>query len=127
MSVTIPIKSIELREGSAIALHSLTWQDWENILEELGEDRHTRIAYYQGTLEIMSPLSRHERPHRIIGYIVTAILDVKGEIGKILARQLFIAMVGLALNLILVFMCLIRLWCVIVKNGLMWMFTRPLI
>jgi Uma2 family endonuclease len=79
MSVTIPIKSIELREGSAITLHSLTWQDWENILEELGEDRHTRIAYYQGTLEIMPPLSRHERPHRIIGYIVTAILDVQGR------------------------------------------------
>jgi len=79
MSVTIPIKSIELREGSSITLHSQTWQDWENILEELGEDRHTRLAYYQGTLEIMSPLSRHEHPHRIIGYIVTAILDAQGR------------------------------------------------
>jgi len=79
MSVTIPVKSIDLRHGSAIALHSLTWQDCENILEELGEDRHTRIAYYQGTLEIMSPLSRHERPHRITGYIVTAILDAQGR------------------------------------------------
>ena len=79
MSVTVPIKSIDLRQGSAIALHSLTWQDCENILNELGEDRHTRIAYYQGTLEIMSPLSRHERPHRTAGYIVTAILDAQGR------------------------------------------------
>jgi len=79
MSVVIPIQSIELREGSAVTLHYLSWQDCENILEELGEDRHTRIAYYQGTLEIMSPLSRHERLHRIVGYIVTAILDAQGR------------------------------------------------
>ena len=79
MAVSIPLKCIDLREGSTITLHSQTWQDWENILEELGEDRHTRIAYYQGALEIMSPLSRHERPHRIIGYIVTAILDAQGR------------------------------------------------
>jgi len=79
MTVSIPLKCIDLREGSSIILHSQTWQDWENILEELSEDRHTRIAYYQGALEIMSPLSRHERPHRLIGYIVTAILDAQGR------------------------------------------------
>ncbi|AFY74782.1 hypothetical protein Syn7502_02845 [Synechococcus sp. PCC 7502] len=79
MSVTIPIKSIDLRHGSTIAIHSLSWGDCENILNELGEDRHTRIAYYQGTLEIMSPLSRHERPHRIAGDIVKAILDAQGR------------------------------------------------
>lgn len=79
MSVMIPIKSIALRQGSTIALHSLIWQNCEDILEDLGEDRHTRIAYYQGTLEIMSPLSIHERPHRIISYIVTAILDAQGR------------------------------------------------
>jgi len=79
MTVSIPLKCIDLREGSSITLHSQTWQDWENILEELGEDRHTRVAYCEGTLAIMSPLSRHERPHRIIGYIVTAILDAQGR------------------------------------------------
>lgn len=79
MSITIPIKSIDLRQGSAIALNHLSWEDCENILNELGEDRHTRIAYYQNTLEIMSPLSRHERPHRTVGYIVTAILDAQGR------------------------------------------------
>jgi len=79
MSITIPIKSIDLRHGSSIAIHSLSWQDCENVLDELGEDRHTRIAYYQGTLEIMSPLARHERPHRIAGYIITAILDAQGR------------------------------------------------
>ncbi|GBO56463.1 hypothetical protein APA_4799 [Pseudanabaena sp. lw0831] len=79
MTVTIPIKSIDLRHGSAIAIQSLSWNDCENILDELGEDRQTRIAYHNGTLEIMSPLARHERPHRIAGYVVTAILDAQGK------------------------------------------------
>ena len=57
MTVSIPLKCIDLREGSSITLHSQTWQDWENILEELGEDRHTRLAYYQGTLEIAREFS----------------------------------------------------------------------
>ncbi|MBD1879053.1 Uma2 family endonuclease [Coleofasciculus sp. FACHB-T130] len=79
MTVTIPIRAIELTPGSMISIHNLSWQDFEQILTELGEKRSTRIAYYQGTLEIMSPLALHERPHRIIGDIVKAILDAQGR------------------------------------------------
>jgi Uma2 family endonuclease len=79
VSVTIPLKSIDLRHGSTITIQALSWNDCENILNELGEDRQTRIAYHNSTLEIMSPLARHERPHRIAGYIVTAILDAQGK------------------------------------------------
>lgn len=82
MNVTIPIQAIELTPGSHISIHNLSWQDFEAILTNLGEKRekrNTRVAYYQGTLEIMSPLALHERPHRIIAYIVTAILDSQGR------------------------------------------------
>ncbi len=79
MSVTIPIQAIELTPGSHISIHNLSWQEFENILINLGEQRNTRMAYYQGTLDIMSPLAIHERPHRIIASIVTAILDSQGR------------------------------------------------
>jgi hypothetical protein len=79
MSVTIPIRAIELTPGSMISIHNLSWQDFEQLLAELGEQRSTRIAYYRGTLEIMSPLALHERPHRIIADIVKAILDAQGR------------------------------------------------
>ena len=79
MSVTIPIRAIELTPGSMISIHNLSWQDFEQVLAELGEQRSTRIAYYRGTLEIMSPLALHERPHRIIADIVKAILDAQGR------------------------------------------------
>ncbi|HLP90352.1 MAG TPA: Uma2 family endonuclease [Nostocaceae cyanobacterium] len=79
MTVSIPIQAIEITPGSRIAIHNLSWQDFEGLLLDLGEKRHNRIAYYQGTLEIMSPLVLHERPHRIIAYIIITILEAQGR------------------------------------------------
>ncbi|MGB3536412.1 MAG: Uma2 family endonuclease [Microcoleaceae cyanobacterium] len=79
MTVTIPIKAIQLTPGSTITINNLTWQDFETILSELGEQRRVRLSYYQGNLEIVSPLVLHERPHRIIADIVKTILDVQGR------------------------------------------------
>jgi Uma2 family endonuclease len=78
MTIAIPIDTIQLAPGNTLSIHNLSWQDFETILTDLGETRSTRIAYYQGTLEIMSPLARHERPHRIIADIVKALLDLEG-------------------------------------------------
>ncbi|HBE18294.1 MAG TPA: hypothetical protein DEG17_25160 [Cyanobacteria bacterium UBA11149] len=76
--VTIPLKKIQLNPGSIITIHDVNWEEFEAILEEReAEGIRTRITYSKGTLEIMSPLPAHERPHRIIGYIVTTILDVQ--------------------------------------------------
>ena len=78
--VTFPIKTLNLSPGSHVLINKVTWQDYENLLDELGEARHNpRINYYHGTLELMSPLPAHERPNRIIAYIVTAILDAQNR------------------------------------------------
>ena len=75
-SVAFPIKTLNLSPGSHVLINKVSWQDYENLLDELGEARHNpRINYYLGTLELMAPLPAHERPNRIIAYIVTAILD----------------------------------------------------
>jgi len=79
MTVTVPIQTIELTPGSAISIPNLSWQDYEKLLMDWGEQRRVRITYYQGTLEIMSPLALHERPHRIIADIVKAILNYRGQ------------------------------------------------
>lgn len=79
MTLTISINAIQLAPGSTVSIHNLSWQDFEILLTDLGEKRNTRIAYYQGTLEIMSPLAIHERPHRIIADIVKTLLDAEGR------------------------------------------------
>jgi Uma2 family endonuclease len=79
MSVTIAVDAIHLAPGSFVSIPNLSWQDFETILTDLGEHRNTRLTYYKGTLEILSPLALHERPHRIIADIVKTILDVQGR------------------------------------------------
>ena len=76
MTITTSIKTIALSPGSHLLIPNVTWEQYEDLLAELGEERRIpRINYCNGTLELMSPA--HERPHRIIGYIVTAILDAQ--------------------------------------------------
>ncbi len=75
MTLSVPIKTIKLAPGSLISIDHISWSDFENVLEELGEKRQVRLTYYQGKLEIMSPLAIHERPHRIIADIVKKILE----------------------------------------------------
>ncbi|NJL67288.1 MAG: Uma2 family endonuclease [Microcoleus sp. SM1_3_4] len=78
--VTIPIKNIQLDPGSLMTVRDVTWEQFEAILEEReAAGIRTRVAYFKGTLEIMSPLPIHERPHRIIGHIVTTLLDLQGR------------------------------------------------
>jgi Uma2 family endonuclease len=79
MPLAIPIHAIELTPGSTVSISNLSWQDFETLLTDLGEHRRTRLTYYRGTLEIMSPLALHERPHRIIAAIVTTLLDIQGQ------------------------------------------------
>jgi Uma2 family endonuclease len=76
--VTVPLQSVTLSPGSHLLVEGVTWEQYEALLLEMGEDRRVpRINYCDGILEIMSPLPAHERPHRIIAHIVTTILDAQ--------------------------------------------------
>lgn len=72
--VVKPISQLELAPGSVATLGNVTWQEFEEILEELSEKRNSRIAYSQGKLEIMVPLPEHERAKILIADLVKAIL-----------------------------------------------------
>lgn len=72
--VVKPISQLELAPGSIATLKDVTWQEFEEILEELGERRNSRIAYSEGKLEIMVPLPEHERAKIVIADLVKAIL-----------------------------------------------------
>jgi Uma2 family endonuclease len=56
-------------------LHSVSWEQFERILEDLGEHRAARVAYDHGTLEIMTPLPEHEYFKEVMGDAVKDIAD----------------------------------------------------
>ncbi|WP_427160920.1 Uma2 family endonuclease [Aliinostoc sp. HNIBRCY26] len=43
-----------------VVLRNISWQTFETMLADMGEDRTSQMTYDQGTLEIMTPLFSHE-------------------------------------------------------------------
>jgi Uma2 family endonuclease len=68
-----------LPEGAALVIRDVTWEEYERVLEDLAE-RHVRVTYDRGTLEIMTPLSKHEKFARFIDALVQAWADAGGLI-----------------------------------------------
>ena len=64
----------ELAEQRVI-LSNVSWQTFEQLLKELGDNRTSRLAYDEGVLEIMTPLGRHENNNRFIDDLIRAIAD----------------------------------------------------
>ena len=69
------IRRINVPQGQRVLLSDVTWEEFETILDELGEHRAARIAYNQGVLEIMAPLPEHEDDKEIISDLVKALLE----------------------------------------------------
>ena len=46
--------------------HNISWEEFENILAQMGDNRSSRVAYDQGTLEITMPSQKHEYYKEII-------------------------------------------------------------
>ena len=78
MTTLLRISQIETLEGQSTILHDIDWQQFESILEDLGEKRRTRIAYLDGVLEIVMPLPEHEKIKVLISYFVQVLLDELG-------------------------------------------------
>jgi Uma2 family endonuclease len=73
--VTIQLRQLIVYPGQHIQLQDVNWQEFEAILDELGEKRACRIAYSDGVLEIRMPLPKHEKAKVLIGDIVKILLE----------------------------------------------------
>ena len=73
--VTLQLRQLSVPPGHRVLFHDVSWQEFEAILEELGEKRAARLAYSQGTLEIRVPLPEHEVNKETIGDMVKILLE----------------------------------------------------
>jgi Uma2 family endonuclease len=64
-----------LHRADRVVLHHISWEQFEKLLEDLGDHRAARIAYDNGTLEIMTPLPEHEHFKEVIGDAIKDIAD----------------------------------------------------
>ena len=73
--VTLQLRQLDIPPGHRVLFHDVSWQEFEAILEELGEHRAARLAYSKGTLEIRMPLPKHEKAKVMIGDMVKILLE----------------------------------------------------
>jgi Uma2 family endonuclease len=55
---------------SVLIQHEVSWRDYEELLDAVGEAISLRISYDEGTLQIMSPSSKHEYVTKLIERLV---------------------------------------------------------
>jgi Uma2 family endonuclease len=72
------IEAIEhLPTGATLRIPDVRWEDYDQLLADLGDDYHVRVSYDCGCLEIMSPLPEHEE-----------FADVVQDIAREITREL---------------------------------------
>jgi Uma2 family endonuclease len=58
-----------------VLLRNISWQTFETLLAEMGNNRASRLAYDQGMLEIVTPLMPHEYNNRLIHNFIVALAE----------------------------------------------------
>lgn len=49
-----------LSEGATLRLAGVSWDEYEELLSELGDRAGLRVSYDEGRLQILSPTAEHE-------------------------------------------------------------------
>ncbi|MEM9215247.1 MAG: Uma2 family endonuclease [Cyanobacteria bacterium P01_F01_bin.150] len=68
-------ESVEVPSETRLLLNGISWDTYERLLAETGENRNQRFAYCDGCLEIMEPLVGHEEPTRLLDNFVAVFVD----------------------------------------------------
>lgn len=58
-----------------VTLSGVSWQSFEELLNELGQTRTARLTYDRGKLEMMTPLEEHDRCLRLIESLILVLAD----------------------------------------------------
>ena len=64
----------KLPADSLLTLHHVTWQEYEDLLDQVGETRGLRISYNNGTLQVTPPSPEHECYARFFDGLMTLIM-----------------------------------------------------
>ena len=64
-----------LPAGAVLRFDDVPWEDYQNLLADLGEGYAVRIFYDNGRMEVMAPASTHEKTKSALNRLITALGD----------------------------------------------------
>ncbi|XZO01182.1 MAG: Uma2 family endonuclease [Microcoleus sp.] len=74
MTVTLINPSPE-KTTQRVVLSNISWQTYQSLLAEAGDNRSSRFSYYQEVLEIIMPSDLHETVNCLLRQFVTTLSD----------------------------------------------------
>jgi Uma2 family endonuclease len=78
-AASIPIPAHDPKHiDQRVFLHDVSWQDYEKLLTIRGESSGTRITYFRGEIELMTPSLDHEFQKKLLARLVEAYADECG-------------------------------------------------
>jgi Uma2 family endonuclease len=66
-----------LPDDAMLILHGVTWEEYEQLLDDMKIWPGMRVTYYKGRLEVVSPSSKHEKIKVFIHDLATAFCEHK--------------------------------------------------
>ena len=60
-----------------VIITGVSWETYKRLLTDFGDSHAARMAFDQGTLEIMAPSFAHERPLQLLVQVVEAVAEVR--------------------------------------------------
>lgn len=63
----------QLPEDTVVTSHNVSWEEYEDLLEQVGEAAGLRISYDDGTLKVMTLSHEHEKYARFFEALITTI------------------------------------------------------
>ena len=64
-----------LPAAAVLRLDNVSWEEYEQLLADLGPGYAVRIFYDRGRMEIMGPSAAHEKPKGIVARLMNAVSD----------------------------------------------------
>lgn len=77
MITVISPEKLYLSAGTVVRSPA-TWQEYQTLCEQRGDDSIPRIKYRSGEVLLMSPLPKHGRDVSLIADIIKVLLDATG-------------------------------------------------
>ncbi|MEQ8997845.1 MAG: Uma2 family endonuclease [Coleofasciculus sp. B1-GNL1-01] len=78
MTTTSTTEQPQVRAEPIVTLRGVSWQTYQALMHDVGDNRAWRIAYDQGILEIRMPLPKHEEPKRLLESFIEVVVDELG-------------------------------------------------
>jgi Uma2 family endonuclease len=78
MFAVISPEQIHLPPGAVVRLEG-TWQDYQALVDRLGDRTLPRIKYRPGEIILMSPMARHGREAHVIATVASILFDHYGQ------------------------------------------------